>query len=59
MFKKFLSSGKSSDDEVKLEPISLGDCPVPCQKKSSAVHARWDAAVWVAAVGCCCVGCNQ
>ena len=31
----FISSGKSSDDEKKVEPISLGDCP----KESSAVHA--------------------
>ena len=40
--KIFISSGKSSDDEKKVEPISLGDCPVPCPKKSSkssAVHA--------------------
>ena len=35
----FISSGKSSDDEKKVEPISLGDCPVPSPKKSSAVHA--------------------
>ena len=36
--KIFISSGKSSDDEKKVEPISLGDCPVSCPKKSSAVH---------------------
>ena len=35
----FISSGKSSDDEGELEPISLGDCPVPCPKKTSAVDA--------------------
>ena len=35
----FRSSGKSSDDERKVEPISLGDCPVPGPKKTSAVHS--------------------
>ena len=38
--KIFISSGKSSDDEKKVEPISLGDCPKKISpKKSSAVHA--------------------
>jgi len=36
----FISSGKSSDNEGKLEPISLGDRPVPCPKKTSAVDAE-------------------
>ena len=36
----FISSGKSSDDEGKLEPISLGDRTVPCPKKTSAVDAE-------------------
>ena len=35
----FISSGKSSDDEGKLEPISLGDRTVPCPKTTSAVDA--------------------
>ena len=35
----FISSGKSSEDERKVEPISLGDCPVPCPKKTSAAPA--------------------
>ena len=46
----FTSSGKSSDDEKKVETISLGDCPKKISpkkispkkispKKSSAVHA--------------------
>lgn len=33
----FTSLGKSSDDEKEKEPISLGDCPVPHPKMTSAV----------------------
>ena len=32
----FISLGKSPDDEKEVEPISLGDCPGPCPKVTSA-----------------------